>query len=473
VSSSYSSSGIRPTFRSVLRSFLDDPGLPFSDVLPDDEIQALCQKHSVHFGDDDGVYTPAVTLGAWLSQCLSAAKSCVAAVARVLVLRVALELAVCSANTGGYCKARRKLPEPFLRDLTLTAGRHLEDAAPHTWRWKGRRALLVDGTECSMPDTPKNQAEYPQPGSQKPGLGFPMIRLVVLLTFATAALVGCAMGPHHGKETGETALFRSLLGEIRDGDVAVADRYHCSYWQIALIKAERAGADVCFRLHQRRQYDFSKGQRLGKDDHIVTWSKPPRPDWLDKETYAALPDRLTIREVRFVVDTPGWRSKEIVVATTLLDAKVYTRKEIAELYHARWHVELDIRNIKQTLKMDVLSCKDPEMVRKEVWTHLLAYNLARRAMAQAASRGEVKPRELSFAGAVQTLDAFRWLLLLGEEGRWLLLAKTALVALATHRVGDRPGRNEPRKVKRRPKGYGRLTRPRAEERAALLVEAEA
>ena len=470
MSSSYSSSAQQPSFRSLFRTFAEDPGLPIADLLPADEIEKLCQEEGVSFADDpddpDLVYTPAVTVWGWLSQCLSSSKSCVAAVARVLVLRVALGLPPCSADTGAYCRARLKLPEPFLRRLTLHLGQALEDSAPDTWRYKNRRVVLVDGVECSMPDTPANQMEYPQPTSQKEGLGFPMIRLVVLLTFATAALVGCAMGPHQGKETGEPALFRTLLELLRAKDVIVADRYYCSYWQVAQI--QHRGADACFRLHQRRKYDFRKGKRLGKGDHVVTWVKPARPDWMDEATYATIPDTLTVREVRVIVDNPGYRSEEIVVATTLLDAKAYSKSDIADLYHHRWHVELDIRAIKQTLKMDILSCKTPAMVRKEVWAHLLAYNLARKVMAQAALAGQVRPRQVSFAGAVQTLDAFRWVLLLTEADRWLNMAKAALLAIGTHRVGDRPGRCEPRKVKRRPKAFPLLTKPRAQERAELL-----
>jgi Transposase DDE domain len=451
----------RPTFAATLRSFAHGDALPLPDI------EDLCDQEGVHFGQgDDDVWTPAVTLWAFLAQCLSGSKSCVAAVARVLVLRVALGLPPCSAATGAYCKARAKLPEDLLRRLTLLVGNAVEDQAPDGWRLQSRRVLLADGAECSMPDTEANQQEYPQPGSQKPGLGFPLIRLVVLLTFATAALVGCAVGPHQGKGTGETALFRELLGQVRAGDVVVADRYYCSYWLLALL-LER-GADVCLRLHQRRRYDFRRGRRLGRGDHVVTWARPARPDWMDEDTYARMPETLTVREVCFVVTQPGCRSREVLVATTLTDARAYPKADIAELYHHRWQVELDIRSIKQALKMDVLSCKTPARVRKEVWAHLLAYNLVRQAMTRAARAGNTTPRRLSFAGAVQTLNAFRWALLLGPEDRWAELVRAVLLAIGTHRVGDRPGRCEPRKVKRRPKGYPRLTRPRAEERAEQL-----
>jgi hypothetical protein len=451
----------RPTFAATLRSFAQ------GDALPLQRLEELCDPEGVHFAQGGAdVWTPAVTLWAFLAQCLSGHKSCVAAVARVLVLRVALGRPPCSAATGAYCKARAKLPEALLRRLTLQVGNAVEDQAPDGWRWHRRRVLLADGAECSMPDTEANQQEYPQPGSQKPGLGFPLIRLVVLLTFASAALVGAALGPHQGKGTGETALFRELLGQVRAGDVVVADRYYCSWWLLALLR-ER-GADVCFRLHQRRQYDFRRGRRLGTGDHVVSWPKPARPAWMDQETYERLPDTLTIREVRVAVDNPGYRSREILVATTLVDAREYRKGDIADLYHQRWHVELDIRALKQTLKMDVLSCKSPEMVRKEVWAHLLAYNLVRQALAAAAGAGKTTPRRLSFAGAVQTLNAFRWALLFSDGPRRDDLVRAVLLALATHTVGERPGRCEPRKVKRRPKGYGRMSKPRAQERAELL-----
>jgi hypothetical protein len=258
-----------------------------------------------------------------------------------------------------------------------------------------------------------------------------------------------------------------MLDSLQPGDVLVADRYYCVYWLVAAALGR--GTDVCFRLHSQRHADFRRGKRLGKDDHVVVWPKPKRPSWMDKETYDVLPEQLSMREVRFQTGRPGYRTKEVVVATTLLDALAYPKADVAELYHHRWSVELDVRSIKQTLKMDVLSCKTPEMVRKEIWTHLLAYNLTRQVMAQAAaSSGKtIKPRELSFAGAVQTLCAFRWLLVLGEEGRQGTFASALLVALLTHRVGDRPGRVEPRKVKRRRKAHRLLTRPRQQERERL------
>lgn len=436
-------------------------------TLSDALIQRVADDQQVRFaGGPRDIFTPALTLWGFLAQVLSGSKSCVAAVARIMVLRVGLSLPPCSANTGAYCKARHKLPEPFLRELTHIVGAAVEDQAPESWRWHGQRVLLVDGFTCTLPDTKANQAAYPQPSAQKPGLGFPMIRAVVLLTFATACVLDAAVGPYQGKETGETALFRQLLDRLRPGDVVVADRYYCSYWLIVLL--QQRGVAVVFRLHQLRHYDFRRGRRLGSDDHVVVWTKPQRPKWLDAQQYAALPDTLTVRELRFRVTQKGCRSKEIVVATTLCDAAAHSKEELADLYHQRWQVELDIRAIKQTLKMDQLSCKTPAMVRREFWVHLLGYNLVRKVMAEAAWCKGLCPRQLSFAGALQILEQCRWLQLFGSEEMRRVVTVVLWLAVATHEVGKRPGRVEPRRVKRRPKSYPPLRQPRREAQAELL-----
>jgi hypothetical protein len=459
----------QPTFASLLRSFAQHPGLPFTETLSEELINRIAAEEGVDFGNQaDAVYTPAVTLWAFLTQCLSDSKSCVAAVARVIVLCVSLGRSPCSAATGAYCLARAKLPVPFLRRLTYELGQSLEAQAEPSWLWHRRHVKLVDGTCLSAPDTAANQALYPQPKSQRPGLGFPLIRLVVLLTFATAALVGAAYGPVKGKESGETALFRTLLVQLQRGDVLVADRYFCSYWMIALL--QQRGVDAVFRLHQRRHCDFRRGRRLGRYDHVVQWPKPTRPDWMAQAIYESLPDELTLREVRVTVQTPGVRVRTLVVVTTLLDAKEYGREDIADLYHRRWHVELDIRSIKQTLGMDVLTCKTPKMLERELWVHLLGYNLVRQVQVQTALAQKRQPRQLSFAGTVQTLNAFRWLLQCSEGERLQFACRVLYLAVATHRVGDRPNRVEPRRLKRRKQKYPYLRVPRVQARAALLAD---
>jgi putative transposase len=463
--SSYRHPSTGATFRQFLNGFVQADGLPFCDVLTTTQIEQTAAEENVTFGTGaTDTYSVEVTLWAFIAQVLSEQKSCVAAVARVLVLLAILGREPCNAGTGAYCKARAKFTERFLQRLACDEGRQLEDASPHAWRWHGHRALLVDGSTASMPDTPENQQAYPQSRSQKAGVGFPLMRWVALLGLATGAVLGAAFGPWRGKQTGESALFRTLLDSLREGDVLVADRYYCSYWIVALAMAR--GVHVVFRKHQLRHTDFRTGRRLGCNDHIVTWTKPQRPAWMEQADYEALPATLSLREVRTQIGVPGCRVKELVAITTFLDPNAYTLADIVDLYHQRWNAEIDLRSIKTHMKMEILRCQTPAMVRKEIWAHLLAYNLVRKVMAQAAEQHECTPRQLSFAGAMQTLNEFRTLLLSVPEAQLPELCNTILQAIASHPVGNRPDRWEPRKVKRRPKGYSRMTKSRAEERAS-------
>jgi putative transposase len=459
-------------FRWMLRAFLQHTGLAFAEALSEETIQQAFADEGVNFAQEEGdVYTPALTLWAFLSQVLfkGEQRSCLAAVSRVVVLLVALGREPCSDNTGAYCRARAKIPVAVVRRLTLQVADACEQQVPPRWLWKNRHVHLVDGTTESMPDTPANQAAWPQPATQKPGLGFPLIRMVVLLSLATAMITGMAMGPYQGKETGETALLRALFDRLHAGDVVLADRYYCSYFMIALLR--ELGVDVVFRLHQQRDADFRRGRRLGRGDHVVEWLRPAKPDWMDHETYERMPTALAVRQVRVSVNQPGFRVEELVVVTSLLDAAAYTQQDIAELYHKRWLVELDIRTIKITLGMDVLRCKSPDMVRREIWTGLLAYNLIRQAMLQAALAADCSPRELSFTAALQKIAASWGTLSVGDDTASILLIEVHLRHLASHRVGNRPDRVEPRAIKRRPKPHKLLTEPRQQARAALLAGA--
>lgn len=455
------------SFQQFLRTFLQDDGTRFREVLPEEQIERFAKEANLSFGaGNNDIYAVPLTLWAFVTQAVSEAKSCLAAVARVLAWLTKLGRPVCNAGTGAYCKARAKLTETFLAMLTCDVGRQLEDQAGDAWRWHGKRVVLVDGSTLSMPDTPANQEAYPQMRSQRPGVGFPIVRWVALLGLATGAVLGSAVGPYRGKQTGEMALFRTLLSALGRGDVVVADRYYCSYWMVALLLAQ--GVDVVFRKHQLRHTDFRRGRRLGRHDHLVTWTKPQRPKWMDQATYDALPETIDLREVRTQVTKPGCRVKELIVVTTLRDHETYSRDEILDLYHERWQAEIDLRSIKTQMKMEVLRCKTPAMVRKEIWAHLLAYNLVRKVMAAAAAAHNLTPRQLSFAGAMQTLNEFRTLLLHASAAELPEMTARILAAIARHRVGNRPDRVEPRKVKRRPKGYSRLLQSRAKERAQLL-----
>ena len=448
------------------RSFLQKDGLPFADFLPEETIQQIHRDAGLPTPDDQAdqgfKYTTSVTLWAFLSQVLHAKeqRSCAAAVARVIVLCVALGREPCSDDTGAYCRARARLPLELIQRATEHVADTAEAQVPESWLWKHRHVHLLDGTTVSTPDTPKLQAQFPQPSTQKPGLGFPLIRMVVLLSLATAMVHGMAMGPYAGKETGETALFRQLLGRLKPGDVVLADRYFCSYFMIALLRA--LGVDVVFRLHHLRRRVFQRGR-----DHLVIWMRPKRPNWMDQETYERMPASIQVREVHVQVNQPGYRVRSLIIATTLTDADVYAHEDIAELYHQRWLVELDIRALKITLGMDILRCKTPDMVTKEIWTCLLAYNLIRQRILQAALLAKRSPRQISFTAATQKIAACWTTILVCDDARAGTMIEVQLRDLATHIVGDRPDRVEPRAVKRRPKPHPLLTKPRAQAKAEL------
>ena len=263
------------------RQFAQVPGLPFADLLGPHQVRQALREEKVRFRDR--LFSPLVTLWVFLSQVLDPDHSCRQAVARLLAYRAAKGLAACSSDTGAYCKARRRLPEGLLARLTRSTGRRLQDEAPPGWRWRGRTVKVVDGTTVSMPDTPGNRRTFPAPqGNRWRGAGFPVARMVALFSLAVGTVLDAALGAFQGKQTGETALFRTLHHHLGPGDVLLADRYYCSYFEVARVAAR--GAAAVFRLHQRRKVDFRRGQRLGGGDHVVVWTKPKRPAWLDEAT---------------------------------------------------------------------------------------------------------------------------------------------------------------------------------------------
>jgi hypothetical protein len=442
--------------RSEVRRLAHTPGLPFAALLPPEQAERILQEEEVSWSER--VFSPLVTLWVFLSQVIDPDHSMRQAVARLLAHRLHNNQRACSADTGGYSKARQRLPERVLQRLTQQTGR-LPAETPAAWRWHGRDVKVVDGSTASMPDTPANQEAYPQSKTQKVGVGFPILRFVVLFSLAIGTVLEAAIGPYKGKQTSETALFRGLHQHLQPDDVVLADRFYCSYFEIALLSERQV--DIVMRLHQRRRADFRRGRRLGRYDHVVTWTKPKqRPAWLDQETYTRLPDTLTMREVKVTVSSKTSRSRSIFVVTTLLDAEQFPQDDITELYRARWHAELHLRSLKATLQMDVLRGKTPAMVRKEIWMHLLVYNLIRQTMAQAAKEHDLEPSTLSFKGTLQTLNAFAWPLQASGPDDLPEILQTLWQALTRHRVGDRPDRVEPRARKRRPKPYPLLLVPR-------------
>jgi len=429
----------------LLKGFCHSDGLPFMNFLSLERFSEIFDSFSPTFRNR--IFPPVITLSAFISQVLSSDHSCCDAVARVIAERISEGQTACSEDNSPYCRARQRLPEELLKELMKEAGATLDEQSNPQWLWKQRPVKLVDGTTVSMPDTLENQVAYPQPDSQKKGLGFPIVRLVGILSLATGALLDYAIAPYQGKETGEHALLRLILDSFSSGDIMLADRFYCTYFLIAQLQS--MGVDVVFQQHASRKSDFRKGKRLGIKDHLTIWTKPSRPDWMGEQTYLAMPQTLTVREIK---------SKGKVIVTTMLDPMQASRKEIAEFYTQRWLVEVDLRSIKETLQMDVLRCKTPAMVRKEISVHLLAYNLIRGVMTQAAIRKGISPRMISFKGTLQTLNAFQPKIpFMGDK--LLTFFEALLNAVAGHRVGNRPGRSEPRAVKRRPKPYPRLKTP--------------
>lgn len=334
----YSNRGhFRAQVNVLRRQFLQDGDLPFTDVLTE---ELVAKALATVTGWLDRIISPLVTLWVFLGQVLSADHSCRAAVARLLAHRLARGQAPCSPQTGAYCQARQRLSEAFFADVACSVGRALDDQAERRWLWHGRRVYLFDGTTVTMPDTPQNQAAYPQVYNQKPGLGFPIARIGALISLACGAVVHLGFCRHAGKGQGEVSLLRRLWDVLRPGDVVLADCLTANWATLALLS--QRGVEVVSRLNKaHRQADFRRGRRLGADDHIVCWAKPTSIRSLDREAYNALPAFITVRETRIRVQQPGFRTREIVVVTTLLDPKQTTREDLGTLYRARWNVEID------------------------------------------------------------------------------------------------------------------------------------
>lgn len=448
-------------FHQVATPFLDQPGLPFADALSAADIQQAFVERNALFATNATFSTP-IVLWAFLAQALKDGKgaACAAAVADIATYMQQVGGPVPSGDTGDYCRARAKLDLEALRCLTVQTARRLERQADRSWLFHGLHPKLIDGFTFTMPDTDDNQKQFPQQRTQRPGAGFPIARACVVLSLATAAVQDMNIGPYEGKQTGESALLRGILDGLDPGDVAVFDRIFCSFLMLALLR--RRGMHFCARLHQRRPVDFRKGRRLGPDDMLVTWIRPKRPAWMSEEHYEQIPETMTLRQVRFQVTEPGKRTEELVVVTSLTDPQEHPAEAIAALYGYRWNAELDIRVIKQTLGLDHVRCKTPDMVRRELWVTLLAYNLIRKLIATAAVVHGKQPRQIGFTLACQTVLSSWMLLATGVCRDERELWKLALERIAANEVANRPGRIEPRMIKRDRQHYPMMHDPRRE-----------
>ena len=403
-------------------------------------------------------YPMSVTFWAFLAQVMSPGSPCREIVRKVQAWHATRRLPMPSTSTGAYCQARSRLPLQSLRHIQSHTATELQRGIRSDQLWLGRHVKVIDGTGVSMPDTPDNQKVWPQHSNQTTGCGFPIAKLVGCFCLASGALLDLAEGNLH---IHESQLFRRQYHLFNEGDVALTDRGFCSYSSIAELLAK--GVDTAMRIHKARPTDFRKGKRLGTKDRLVTWTKPAyRPKGFTKRQWKALPESLTLRMVHIQIDVPGFRTESIVIVTTLTDPIAYPAEDLAKLYLRRWTVELFFRDIKITLGMDVLRCRTPDMVRKEIALHAIAYNLVRGLMQKAAALYEVDLTRLSFKGSVDTLrqwtDTFNASHSKPREQRRLFNHLLQIIAADT--VPYRPERSEPRVRKRRPKNYRLMTRPR-------------
>jgi len=449
--------------RGAKKRLAENPGAMFERVVSEEEVNEECAflRHVWR----DRVFTPLVTLWTFLGQVLSADSSCREAVARVLSFLSRTKGLDASHDPSAYSVARQRLPQELLPRLTRLVAGKLEDKVGPDELWHGHRVKLLDGSSVNMPDTSENQAAYPQHTTQSPGCGLPTARIAGIFSLLTGALLDFAID---ALRVAETTLVRGLGDALQAGDIALADRGFCSYADIARLLSR--GVHSLFRLHSQRKADFRKGKRLGRSDRLVQWTKGPRLPWMSRREFAALPDTMPIRMIRFQCEVAGWRTETVTIVTTLLDPQAYPARDLADLYRRRWEIETDLGHIKTTMKMDYLRTKTPEMVRKEVWAHLLAYDLIRTLMWDAAEhRRHLCALRLSFKGAMQEMMALWPFSASAARQRDLTAYYDALLrAIATHKVPHRPDRYEPRVRKRRPKSYPLMTHPRPELKKELL-----
>ena len=479
------------SFQIFADSMMQDDSLPLSDVIGDGVFDEAFDKFDVDFGsDDDAVYTPAIVLWALVSQALftQAQRSLTAAVTRIAVWWACQGRVVSDTSTGAYSRARHKLPVDMVAWLTRAIASRCESsedlidpleteaaeqqltpdviAEVRKQSIQGR-VILIDGFTVDAADTPENQQEYPQNPAQKPGIGFPMLRCLSLISLATGMLIDLAQGPYAGKGTGETALLRELFSNLRRGDILVADSYHCTYWLIAYCQLN--GIHLVMKNHHKRDDCPANAKRLAKGQRKVIWGRPPRPDWMTQQEYALMPKEVEVRLVDVKVDRVGFRTDGFTIATTFLDHKACSCKWLASVYQSRWLVELDIRSIKCSLAMEHLRAKSPEMVRRELWSCLLAYNLIRMKMLQSGAGTQRDIRSMSFSRALVLLGT-NWLLC-GARGLNQSLIELGQNQPVGEVVGHRPDRVEPRVNKRRPKVLKLMSKPRNQYQRQLAATA--
>lgn len=404
------------------------------------------------------LFTLRLTFECFLWQLLNPATACREVVRQVQALCRLQGQAPPDENTSAYVQARQRLPQQRFEEVLHATARAADQRAGQVGRLAGRPVKVVDGSTVQLPDTPANQKAYPQPATQKPGCGLPVMRLVVLFSLASGALLDLAMGSLHSHDL---RLLAALWQVLRAGEILLGDRGFGDYLTLARLPLQ--GVDVVARLHHRRKVDFRKAKRLGRNDGLFVWRKGyQQSDILKAAQWRALPEQITVRIVRFHATIRGFRTRKITLVTTLLDPALYPAEQLAALYGRRWRLELCLRDVKTTLGMELLRCQSPAMARKEVLAYLIAHNLVRCVMAEAALVHEAALDRLSFKGTLDGLRQYSAVIARARSPRLRRqLWRDLLVNLVRDAVPWRPDRREPRALKRRPKPYPLLNQPRA------------
>lgn len=422
-------------------------------AMSEEEMRGMFQHLPVISGSSasrDRMFTLEQTFFLFLWQVLSLS-SCSAAVQRALLRLSLAGKGKASPSTSGYCQARDRIPDEFLGRILSGTADALESRADNGNLWRGRSVKMVDSTSVSMPDTPENQMEYPQPSGQKTGCGFPIMRILAVFSLATGALLSCARSSLH---SGETSLLGKIASAFSEGDIMLADRGFCSYAIIAGLMGR--SVDVLVRMKERKIKNYVVTRKLGKNDFLIRWM---RPATLRHERH--LPEELCLRMTKYTIRMRGFRTKEISVLTTLTDHIIFPPESFAELYFRRWNVEINLRHLKTTMGMDILKCLTPGMIGKELAMNLIAYSLVRDVMFQAASAHSVPLESISFKYSMTIMRQWSpWLALCTSETERKAFLEDMLMYIAEFTVPERPLSREPRAVKRRPKPYQLMTSPR-------------
>lgn len=399
------------------------------------------------------------TFWGFFTQVLDADGGCQEVVRKFQAFAASKALPAPSSSTAAYCKARQRLPGEALQEILAHTTNQLQQRTG-AQGLEGRRVVVIDGTGLSMPDTADNQARWPQQAQQKPGCGFPQARLSACFSLHSGALLSYRLG--HRKQQ-ELPLLRDQWETVQPGDILLGDKAYCSYYDIAQQKAREV--DTVCTLGIRKPTARSQAVAvLGKDDWLVHWPRPKKSKRLSysESERAALPEHLELRQIKIRVNTPGYRAKDFYLITSLTDAERYPAAAIADLYLQRWDVELFLRDLKTTMGLDILRGKSPAMVEKEILMHLIVYNCLRLLINEAAQKLETQPREISFKAAQQALRQWQPLLddVRQNHTQRKQLMTLLIDAIAAKSLCHRPGRREPRAVKRRPKPFAILNRSR-------------